>query len=174
MTLLGLTGEQPSGEIRLGFRTGLVRTFVLTMSGASGLGLVIAAFDLAKENPAVVLELLKQWGFIWILVLVSMYFAWDIGRALVRHLGKLSESVQESAVAMGRIADKDDRERDRMVTETAFIGQRLEKMSADMKEHRAEQRARDARMEGLLSSIYRQKVGKGTGDAVGRSSDEED
>lgn len=159
MTLLGLTGEQPSGEVRIGFRSGWVRMVALSLGSASGIGLAVAAFDLAHENPAEVFGMLRQQGLYWLLGLVAMYFGWDLLKSGVAHLGKLSDSVQESAVAMSRIADKDDRERDRMITETAFIGQRLERMAQEARDERAEQRAHNARMEALIQSISKDREG---------------
>jgi hypothetical protein len=56
---------------------------------------------------------------------------------------------------MSRIADKDDRERDRMITETAYIGQRLERMAQEMRDGRAEQQAHNTRVEELVRSLQK-------------------
>jgi hypothetical protein len=143
----------PEGQLKLGFRTGILRTFVISFGGAGGVGIAFAAFQLIKDNPTVAFQVLQKFGFLWLLGLVAMYFGWDLLKRGLVHLGALSTAVQDSAVAIARIADKDDRERDRMITETAFIGQRLEIMAAEMRNGRAEQRAFNERMERLVSGL---------------------
>jgi hypothetical protein len=54
---------------------------------------------------------------------------------------------------MNRIADKDDRERDRMITETQFVSQRLQRMADEHVEWKQEQRAHNSRIEQLLTDL---------------------
>jgi hypothetical protein len=42
--------------------------------------------------------------------------------------------VQATAVAMNKIADRDDRERDRMITQTAYTCQRIEALTSEMRD----------------------------------------
>ena len=137
----GLGGAtMPSGQIRVGFRSGWVRTLAISIGGFSLVGLAYAIARMAQQDSVGVIGLLYRWGFLWLLVLAAMGFLWDLAKIGLGYLGKLAGSVQDSAVAMTRIADRDDRERDRMATETAYLGQRMEKLSSDVGELRSGQR----------------------------------
>ena len=68
-----------------------------------------------------------------------MFLLWDLAKEGLKYLGTLAEGVKETAVAMNRLADKDDRERDRMLTETAYISQSVRRMSE--RHERCEERA---------------------------------
>lgn len=153
MTVLGLGASGAGNEIRVGFRSGWVRSLAVTVGGVSAVGLTVAALNLIERQPAQMFELLSKWGFVWLLGLVGMLMAWDLAKMGLSYLGKLADSVQDSAVAMNRIADRDDRERDRMVTETAFIGQRLERLTEEMRGERAEHKAHNDRIEELVRSM---------------------
>ncbi len=153
MTLgLGATPPRPS-EIRVGFRAGWLRSVAITMGGASVFGLGIGFLNLAQREPLQFFELLSRWGFVWLLALAAMAFLWDLAKIALAYLGKLADSVQETAVAMGRIADRDDRDRDRMITETAFVGQRLERLSDELRGDREERRAFNTRVEELIRAM---------------------
>ena len=151
MTTLGLSS--PSGELRIGTRSGLIRSFVLTMGGAGGIGIALATVDLAQHSPEQFFRLLQGWGAAWLIAIVALYFAWDIGKGAVGQLGKLADGVKDSAIAVNRIADRDDRERDRMVTETAYVGQQLEKLLVESRAERAAQREHNERMEHMLRQV---------------------
>jgi hypothetical protein len=163
LSILGVHDGHADGQLRLGFRSGILRTFALSFGGVSGAGIALGAFQLIKDNPSVAFQVLQKWGFVWLLGLVAMYFGWDLLKRGLVHLGALSSAVQDSAVAISRIADKDDRERDRMITETAFIGQRLEIMASEMRNGRAEQRAFNERMEKLVTGISQARNEEGVG-----------
>ncbi len=152
MTTLGLNPHSGS-ELRVGFRSGILRTFVLSLGGAGGLGLVLAAIQVAHDSPAEFFKLLQGWGAAWLIALVALYFAWDIGKGAVGQLSKLADGVKDSAVAVNRIADRDDRERDRMVTETAYVGQQLEKLLNESRADRAAQREHNERIEQLVREM---------------------
>lgn len=154
VTGLGLSSTGHSaGEIRVGFRHGLVRHLGVTIGGAGVLGLAIAVVDLAQREPQQFFELLSKWGWVWIITLAAIFVVWDFSRALALHLGKLASSVQETAVAMNRIADKDDRDRDRMQTEIAFVGQRVERLTREHQETREEQRDHHREVVGLIGQL---------------------
>lgn len=146
---LGL-GKSHNGEVRIGFRTGWVRYVVFTAGSASLVGLAFAAFGLAEKQSEPVFNLLAKWGFVWLIALMAMILIWDLAKNFLAYFGKLADSVQQTAVAMNRIADKDDRERDRMVTETAFVGRRVERLTDEIKKDREDRKLRDERMEALL------------------------
>jgi hypothetical protein len=154
VTGLGLSGvARPTGEIRLGFRTGMIRSAAVTVGGAGLVGLVIAVINLASKQPGQMFELLSRWGFVWLLVLIGMAFLWDLAKLALNYLGKLADSVQETAVAMNRIADRDDRERDRMTTEISYVGQRMERLSTEHRESRDEQREHNRQIMEMLNRL---------------------
>lgn len=121
-------GTARAADISVGFRSGWIRTVAFSVGGVGLLGVAWGFLSLAQSQPAQVFELLSRWGFVWLLILVAMALAWDLLKVGLGYLGKLADSVQETAVAMNRIADRDDRERDRMVTETAFVGEQMQKV----------------------------------------------
>lgn len=152
MTGLGLSaGGSHSGEIRVGFRHGIFRYLGITVGGAGALGGVLALLDLAKQHPDQFFGLLAKWGWVWFIVLALVAATWDLAKRGMGHLGKLADSVQDSAIAMNRIADRDDRERDRMQMEIAFIGGRMEKLSSEHEKTREEMRDNHREIVALLS-----------------------
>ena len=131
----------------------MLRSVALTAGGVGLIGLALGVLQLAHSQPDKFFDLLGRWGFVWVLVLAALIIAWDLLKVGLSHLGKLADSVQESAVAIRCIADRDDRERDRMITETAFIGHRMERQSlelAEIKSEQHEQRGQLDRIEQLL------------------------
>lgn len=151
---LGLSGSgAPLGEVRVGFRSGWIRGLAISVGGAGLVGLVIAVLDLAQHNPQQFFELLSRWGWVWIIALASIFVVWDFSRALAAHLGKLADSVQQSAVAINRIADKDDRERDRMQTEVAFIGRRMMALTDEQQEIHAQMKENHREVVRLIGAI---------------------
>ena len=152
---LGLgRAEKPAGEIRVGFRAGWVRTVAISVGGAGVAGLLLGFLDLAQREPQQVFTLLQQWGFVWLLVLAALAMAWDLAKSGLGYLGKLADAVQDSAVAMNRIADKDDREHDRLTTEISYIGQRMERLSDAHKAAFEEQRDHHREVLALLAAKF--------------------
>jgi hypothetical protein len=164
VTVLGLSGNgHPEGEIRVGFRRGLVRKLGVTFGGVGVLGLAIAVLELAQKEPQRFFDLLRAWGFIWLLALAGMAFFWDLLRKGMGYLGQLSTSVQESAVAMNRIADKDDRDKDRMQSEIAFIGRRMLALSDDQQKTRDEMREHHREVVALIGEVVKEHGEKANG-----------
>lgn len=154
----GLGDAAASGtEVRVGFRSGLVRVLSISLGGAGLVGGAAVLVDFAGRQPAQVMALLSQWGWVWLVVLAAMFLVWDLAKSGIVHLGRLADSVRDSAVAIGKMADKDDRERERMVTETAFILQRVDKMRAEHEDFRDEARARHREIVDLLSTRTRDR-----------------
>ena len=159
MTVLGLGSHERSGsEVRVGFRSGWVRSVGITIGSAGIVSLVIGLMNLAREQPAQMFDLLSRWGFVWLISLAAMFLVWDLAKT---YLGRLSESIQEMAVAMNRVAEKDDRERDRVANEIGFVGRRVERMASDLTDHRDEQRRHNREIKELL----RQRAAAGQGGA---------
>ena len=150
---LGEGQKQPSGEVRVGFRRGWVRSIAVTVGGAGAIGLAVGILDLAEKQPGQAFELLQKWGFAWLLALAGMLLVWDLIKVGLRYLEKLADSVQQSAVAMNRIADKDDRERDRMTTEISYVGQRMERLTREHQDARDEQRGNHREIVTMLSKL---------------------
>lgn len=163
LTSLGLGSPgKPEGELRVGFRQGIVRSLGITFGGAGVVGIAVAVLELAQKEPQRFFDLLSRWGSIWLLGLAAMAFLWDLLRKGLGYVGRLSESVQESAIAMNRIADRDDREHDRLQTEVAFVGRRMQMLSNEQQEARDEMRGNHRKVVEMLSNVV--KV-KGHGDA---------
>ena len=151
---LGLGGHgTPSGEVKVGFRSGWLKSFGLKVGSAGLIGIVLAAMALAKQQPTQVFALLANWGVVWVLALAAMFLLWDLAKEGLKYLGILAEGVKETAVAMNRLADKDDRERDRMLTETAYISQSVRRMSERHEDWKDEQRDHNRRVEEMLKGI---------------------
>ena len=162
MTGLGLSGSgRHSGEIRVGFRHGLVRYLGITIGGASVLGLAIGVGDLAQKEPQRFFDLLSRWGFVWLLALAAMAFLWDLAGKGMGYLGRLADSVQESSQAMNRIADRDDRDKDRMQAEIAFVGGRMERLSAEHEKTRDEMRENHREVVALINRALARGHGDG-------------
>ena len=160
MTALNLNpGAGRPSEIRVGLRSGWVRSVAISVGSAGILGLAAGVIGLAQRHPDQVLDLLSRWGFVWLLVLAAMILVWDLVKGGIDYLGRLSEGVHETAVAMNRIADRDDRERQQMITETAFVGRRIERLGAQHEEWKAEQREHNAKLEEMLRSVLERKGG---------------
>lgn len=159
MTSLGISAvESSSGnQVRVGFRSGLLRSLAVKWGGVGLVGVGLALITLAQKQPSQVFDLLKGWGWVWILVLAAMVLFWDLAKIALGYLGNLTQSVQDTAIAMNRIADKDDRERDRMVTETAIVGRRLERLSESQEQWMADQRRNHERLESMLQQVLEKK-----------------
>lgn len=166
MTVLGLgSHSRPSGEIRVGFRRGVVRSLVVTLGGAGLVSLAIGLINLSREQPTQMFDLLSKWGFVWIIALAGMFLAWDLAKVGLAHLAELVRSIQAGAVAMNRIADRDDRERDRLANEIGFVGRRVERLASDLTDHRDEQRRHNREIKELLSRRAAEQGGAGDGGA---------
>lgn len=125
-------------DVRVGFRSGWLRSVAISVGGVGLLGVSWGFLSLAQAQPAQVFELLSRWGFVWLLSLAAMVLGWDLLKVGLGYLGKLADSVQDSAVAMNRIADRDDRERDRMITETAYVGEQMQNVVSALKDLKAQ------------------------------------
>jgi hypothetical protein len=151
---LGLSEVKlPGGEVQLKFRSGWIRSAAVTLGGAGLIGLCVAVVNLAQHQPAEVFGLLARWGFWWLLALAGMLILWDLAKLGLAYLGQLAKSVQDTAVAMHRIADRDDRDRDRMITETSFIGQRIQRLTDEMREERVEIRDQLAKQNACIETL---------------------
>jgi uncharacterized protein YacL len=128
---LGSYGEGAT-SIRVGMRSGILRYASVALGGVGTVGVVLAAFSILQRQPKEAFQLLGNWGVWWIVTLVLGYFAFTLAMKAVDHLGRLASGVQDTAVAMTRLAEKDDRERDRMITETAYVGQKVRAMAESM------------------------------------------
>jgi hypothetical protein len=151
---LGLSGpEGHSSEIRVGFRTGLIRSLGITIGGAGAIGTVVALINLVQHQPQQFFDLLARWGWIWIIALAGIFGTWDLAKRLVGYVGKLAESVSQTAIAMNRIAEKDDRERDRMVTEMSYVSQRMQRMTDEQSDDREERREHHREVIAILGKV---------------------
>lgn len=144
MTVLGLHTTPPGNEIRVSLSSRMLGKVVRVAGGlipGAAVAVVLGVFTLLKEQPKDGFGLLRQWGVGWVIALAGGYWAWTIAMRALDYLGRLASGVQDSAVAIARLADKDDRERDRMITETSYIGAEMKKITSSLGELK-EQNAR--------------------------------
>lgn len=118
----------------------------------AAVAVVLGLFTLLRQEPKDGFGLLRQWGAGWVIELAIGYWAWTIAMRGLDYLGKLAGGVQDSAIAIARLADKDDRERDRMITETSYIGSEMKKISAGL----GELKEQNARIEQSLRTTTRE------------------
>lgn len=127
----------PGSEIRVDLKSRFLDR-VLHLLGAlipgASLAIVLGAFTLLRQQPKEGFDLLRQWGAWWMVVLVGGYWIWSLGMRLIDKIERLATGVQDSAVSIARLADRDDRERDRMITETAYVGQKMQELGVTLGE----------------------------------------
>ena len=100
----------------------------LLYPGVAGvmIAITLGIVDLLKSSPTAGVELLKSWGPGFLLGLLAIAV---VGTFLDKMTSSWQSSVdaqQQVAVALTQLAEKDDRDRDRMVTETQYMMQRME------------------------------------------------
>ena len=139
MGVLGVAMTQSGSEIKVDLKSRLLDRILhllgLMIPGAS-LAVVLGALTLLRQQPHDGFSVLRQWGAWWMVVIAAGYWIWTLAMRIIDLVGskldKLAIGMQDSAVAIARLADRDDRERDRMITETAYIGQKMTRMSEAM------------------------------------------
>ncbi len=104
----------------------------LLYPGVAGvmIAITLGIIDLLKSSPNAGVELLKSWGPGFLLGLLAIAV---VGTFLDKVTSSWQSSVdaqQQVAVALTQLAEKDDRDRDRMVTETQYMMQRMEQTHA--------------------------------------------
>lgn len=103
MTVLGLSGSVPSGEMAASFKGGWIRHFKLALSSAGGAAVAIAVFSLLERQPAEGFKLLGQWGPWPVLGLVGLLigssFLSRINETIGTSFGAVVTSVQQQAAA---------------------------------------------------------------------------
>lgn len=104
----------------------------LFYTGAAGVGVVITLgfLDLLKNNPSSASEVLRGWGPGFVLGLLALVVGGAFLDKMVDAQRSSVEAQQEVAVALTKLAERDDRDRDRMVTETQYMAQRMDQTHA--------------------------------------------
>ena len=118
---LQIGSEGPAGWLRK-----------LLYPGAAGLMLAVtlAFFELLKINPAASAELLKLWGPGFVLGLLALLVVGSFLDKMVDAQQSGVQAQQRVAIALTQLAERDDRDRDRMVTETQYMAQRMDQTHA--------------------------------------------
>jgi len=105
---LGL-GMIPKGDVRMGFRTGLLRYLGVTVGGASGMAIALGAYEVFRSQPDKSFALLQIWGPAFLIALLAIYvtgkFLEGLVVALRESFSMVANSSHDSAVAAGRQAD---------------------------------------------------------------------
>jgi hypothetical protein len=136
---LGGSPVQPGSEIKVDLKSRLLERIVGLIGAlipGAALAIVLAGFTLLRQQPQNSFDLLRQWGAWWIVSIAAGYWIWTFAMRLIDELRRLGTGVQDSAVAITRLADRDDRDRDRMLTETAFVGSTVQKLGVSVTEMR--------------------------------------
>lgn len=126
--------ERAATDVRVFFREGWVKAIGVALGGTGSVAVVLGTYELIEREPKLAFDLLAQWGGRFVLCLVFGVLLYKLAILFIAHLARLAAGVQEMAVAMARLADKDDRERDRMITETMYVGAQMQKVSATIGE----------------------------------------
>jgi hypothetical protein len=104
----------------------------LIFPGVAGviLTILLTYMELVKTNPAAGTELLKGWGPGFVLGLLALVVVGVFLDKMVDAQRSSVDAQQKVAVALTQLAERDDRDRDRMVTETQYMAQRMDQTHA--------------------------------------------
>lgn len=155
MTVLGRHATPPGTELRVSLSSRVLGKALRVAEGlipGAALAIVLGVFTLLRDEPKDGFALLRQWGAGWVIALAAGYWAWTIAMRGLDYVNRLATGVQDSAIAIARLADKDDRERDRMITETSYIGAEMKRITASL----GELKDQNARIEQSLRSGTRE------------------
>jgi hypothetical protein len=92
--------------------------------------ILLAYMELLKANPAAGGDLLRSWGPGFVLGLIALVVIGVFLDKMVDAQTSSVEAQQKVAVALTQLAERDDRDRDRMVTETQYMAQRMDQTHA--------------------------------------------
>lgn len=137
MTTLGLNAGQAGSEIRVDLRSRFLQQALHLLSQlvpGAAVALVLGAYTLLRQQPTEGFGLLRQWGAWWLVVIFVSWLLYGLAGRIVDKLDRIGSGMQDMALAVTRVADRDDRERDRMITETAYVGEQVQKLGAILQE----------------------------------------
>lgn len=128
---------------------------------ALAMTVVLGIFRLFDTQPVLALELLKSWGPLFFLGLFALAV---IAPLLNQAIGVLRDGVQAQrgmADAMGRIAEKDDRQIQEIQTLTAFTAQESRGMRTQLEEVGTQLKRNSESVERLIRTIEERGLAKG-------------
>ncbi len=128
----------------------LVKRLALGGGFSVGASVVYGAFRLLRDNPKDAFPLLRSWGPWAIVTLFAIYVIYDITKALLKVAQRGVIAMEQTSVALGHIADKDDRQLQELQTLTSYTSQGIERLSED-------QRGLHAKMDDLLGMVSTRK-----------------
>jgi ubiquinone biosynthesis protein UbiJ len=104
----------------------------LLYPGAAGimLAITLSFIKLLGTDPAAGTELLRGWGPGFVLGLLALVVVGAFLDKMVDAQRSSVDAQQKVAVALTQLAERDDRDRDRMVTETQYMAQRMDQTHA--------------------------------------------
>lgn len=110
MNLRGLgAGPSPRLAVDAGFRSGLLRHLSVAIGGASGVAVVMGAYELLQKQPAAGFALLRGWGPTFLIALLAIWvlggFLGGMNATVRESFAIVAESVKDSAAAAARQAD---------------------------------------------------------------------
>lgn len=104
----------------------------LIYPGAAGviITIMLAYAELLKRDPVAAMDLLKGWGPGFVLGLLALVVVGVFLDKMVDAQRSGVDAQQKVAVALTQLAERDDRDRDRMLTETQYMAQRMDQTHA--------------------------------------------
>ena len=109
MTLLNLTGDGPSTELALNFRSGWLKHIGFVIGGASGAAIAFGSYDVLRTQPDRAFNLLQSWGPAFLVSIIAIFvlgkFLDGLNSTVRESFSVVASGVESSAEAAGRTAD---------------------------------------------------------------------
>jgi hypothetical protein len=148
MTLFGsITGPTEAEEATSETNRGAARVEIakrLALGGGWSIGAAVAygVFELLHQDPKDAFPLLRSWGPWAFLSIIAVYVVYDLVKMLLNIFQRGVIAMEHTAVALQRVADKDDRQTQELQTLTSYTSQASERAAADIR-HLVELRTAD-------------------------------
>jgi hypothetical protein len=126
MTLFGsITGPTEAEEATSETTRGAARVEIakrLALGGGWSIGAAVAygVFELLHQDPKDAFPLLRSWGPWAFLSIIAVYVVYDLVKMLLNIFQRGVIAMEHTAVALQRVADKDDRQTQELQTLTSY------------------------------------------------------
>jgi hypothetical protein len=107
-----------------------IRSLIYPGVAGAIIAILLTYMQLLKTNPTAGTDLLKGWGPGFVLGLLALVVVGVFLDKMVDAQRSSVDAQQKVAVALTQLAERDDRDRDRMVTETQYMAQRMDQTHA--------------------------------------------
>lgn len=108
----------------------------VVFGGSCGVGAYVAyiCYEVLKQQPALAITTLGQWGALPVVMVIGMYFGNARVSEFVGVMRDNTKAQQELAGAVKQIAEKDDRAMEEHRTMVAYVGQQMGKILTQQEE----------------------------------------